>query len=256
MKLPKIVPIEGLVQEPYASVVCYPKTNPAEIQMRIEELKRQDVSAVEFIGKASASNIPVLGKGYVGIVVAAHVNGQRRALKMRRIDADRQNFSHEAEMLQKANAVDVGPKFIAVSDNFLFSQLIKGDLLEDWLETQRDKALIRKVLVDILEQCWRLDEAGLDHGELSKAPKHLLVDQTQKPFIVDFETASVKRKVINVTSVCQFLFMGNSRAAKMLNEVFGERSRAELIAALKNFKKNTNREKFESLVEMCLFMRG
>lgn len=256
MKLPKIVPIEGLVQEPYASVVCYPKTNPAEIQMRIEELKRQDVSAVEFIGKASASNIPVLGKGYVGIVVAAHVNGQRRALKMRRIDADRQNFSHEAEMLQKANAVDVGPKFIAVSDNFLFSQLIKGDLLEDWLETQRDKALIRKVLVDILEQCWRLDEAGLDHGELSKAPKHLLVDQTQKPFIVDFETASVKRKVINVTSVCQFLFMGNSRVAKMVNEVFGERSRAELIAALKNFKKNTNRENFESLVEMCLFMRG
>ena len=163
---------------------------------------------------------------------------------------------HEAEMLQKANAVDVGPKFIAVSDNFLFSQLIKGDLLEDWLETQRDKALIRKVLVDILEQCWRLDEAGLDHGELSKAPKHLLVDQTQKPFIVDFETASVKRKVINVTSVCQFLFMGNSRVAKMVNEVFGERSRAELIAALKNFKKNTNRENFESLVEMCLFMRG
>ena len=256
MKLPKIVPIEGLVQEPYASVVCYPKTNPAEIQMRIEELKRQDVSAVEFIGKASASNIPVLGKGYVGIVVAAHVNGQRRALKMRRIDADRQNFSHEAEMLQKANAVDVRPKFIAVSDNFLFSQLIKGDLLEDWLETQRDKALIRKVLVDILEQCWRLDEAGLDHGELSKAPKHLLVDQTQKPFIVDFETASVKRKVINVTSVCQFLFMGNSRVAKMVNEVFGERSRAGLIAALKNFKKNTNRENFESLVEMCLFMRG
>lgn len=256
MKLPKIVPVEGLVQEPYASVVCYPKTNPAEIQMRIEELKRQGVSAVEFIGKASASNIPVLGKGYVGVVVAAHVNGQRRALKMRRIDADRRNFSHEAEMLQKANAVDVGPKFIAVSDNFLFSQLIDGDILEDWLENQRDKTLIRKVLVDILEQCWRLDEAGLDHGELSKAPKHLLVDQTQKPFIVDFETASVERKVINVTSVCQFLFMGNSRAAKMLNAMFGERSRAELIAALRSFKKYTNRENFEGLVEMCLLMRG
>jgi len=256
LKSPKIVPVEGLVQEPYASVVCYPKTHPAEIQLRIEELRRQGVSAVEFIGKASASNIPVLGKGYVGVVVAAHVNGQRRALKMRRIDADRQNFSHEAKMLQKANSVDVGPKFIAVSDNFLFSQLIDGDLLENWLETQRDKALIRKVLVDILEQCWRLDEAGLDHGELSKAPKHLLVDQTQKPFIVDFETASVKRKVINVTSVCQFLFMGNSRVAKMLNEVFVERSRAELTTALRNFKKYTNRENFEGLVEMCLFMRG
>ena len=133
-----------------------------------------------------------------------------------------ESFEHEAEMLQKANANRGGPKFIAVSNNFLLSQLIDGDLLEDWLETQRDKELIRKVLVDILEQCWRLDEAGLDHGELSKAPKHLLVDKADKPFIVDFETASIMRKVINVTSVCQFLFMGNSRAAKMLDEIFGE----------------------------------
>ena len=76
-------------------------------------------------------------------------------------------------MLQKANAIGVGPKFIAASTNFLLSQLIDGDLLEAWLETYRDKELIRKVLVDILEQCWRMDEAGLDHGEISKAPKHL-----------------------------------------------------------------------------------
>ena len=117
-----------------------PRTNPTEIQKRIEELKQHGVSAVEFVGKTSASNIPVLGKGYVGVVVVAHVKGQRVALKMRRIDADRIDFTHEAEMLQKANAIGVGPKFIAVSKNFLLSQLIDGDLLEDWLETHKEKA--------------------------------------------------------------------------------------------------------------------
>ena len=127
------------------------------------------------------------------------------------------------------------PSLFAVSKNFLLTQLIDGDLLEVWLETHKDKELIRKVLVDILEQCWRLDEIGLDHGELSKAPKHLLVDKADKPFIVDFETASMTRRVINVTSVCQFLFMGNSQAAKMLAEVIGEEKQAELIAALKEF---------------------
>jgi putative serine/threonine protein kinase len=155
-------------------------------------------------------------------------------------------------MLQKANAIGVGPKFIAASNNFLLSQLIDGDLLEDWLQTPREKALIRKVLVDILEQCWSLDQAGLDHGELSKAPKHLLVDNMDKPFIVDFETASIVRKVINVTSVCQFLFMGNSRAAKMLDEVFGKKNRLSLISGLKKFKKNTNRKNFEALLDMCI----
>jgi putative serine/threonine protein kinase len=88
--------------------------------------------------------------------------------------------------------------------------------------------------------------------ELSKAPKHLLVDKSQKPFIVDFETASVERKVINVTSVCQFLFMGNSRAAKMLGEVFGERNRLELIGALKNYKRVRTRENFERLLEVLV----
>ncbi len=252
MKPPITVPVEALIEEPYASIVCYPRTNPTEIQERIEELRRLGVSSVEFAGKTSASNIPVLGKGYVGVVVIAQTKGQRVALKMRRIDADRSDFIHEAQMLQKANAIGVGPKFIAESKNFMLSQLIDGDLLEDWLETQRNKELIRKVLVDILEQCWRLDETGLDHGEISKAPKHLLVDKADKPFIVDFETASIMRGVINVTSVCQFLFMGNSRAAKMLGEVFGVKQKTELISALRNFKQHRNRDNFEELLEFFL----
>ena len=252
MKQPRIVALENLDAEPYASIVCYPRTNPTEIYHRLEEMQQHGVTSIEFVGKTNASNVPVLGKGYVGVVVVANVKGQKVALKMRRIDADRLDFSHEAEMLQKANAIGVGPKFIAVSNNFLLSQLIDGDLLEDWLQTPREKGLIRKVLVDILEQCWSLDEAGLDHGELSKAPKHLLVDKIDKPFIVDFETASIVRKVINVTSVCQFLFMGNSRAAKMLDEVFGKKNRLSLISGLKKFKKNTNRKNFEDLLDMCL----
>jgi putative serine/threonine protein kinase len=252
VKQPRIIALENLDEEPYASIVCYPRTNPTEIYHRLEELQQHGVTSIEFVGKTNASNIPVLGKGYVGVVVVANMKGQKVALKMRRIDADRLDFSHEAEMLQKANTIGVGPKFIAVSNNFLLSQLIDGDLLEDWLQTPREKGLIRKVLVDILEQCWSLDESGLDHGELSKAPKHLLVDKMDMPFIVDFETASTMRKVINVTSVCQFLFMGNSRVAKMLDEIFGKKNRLSLISGLKKFKKNTNRKSFEDLLVMCL----
>ena len=244
-----IVTIEGLVKEPYASIVCYPRHSEAELQNRLTELSGIGVEFLEFAGDASAFNVPVLGKGYVGVVVIAHVRGEKLALKMRRVDADRIDLKHEAEMLQKANAINVGPKFIAVSKNFLLSQLIDGDLLADWLEKHREMELIRKVLVDILEQCWRLDEIGLDHGELSKAPKHLLVGKADKPFIVDFETASVERKVINVTSVCQFLFMGNSTAAKLIAETQGERNRTELIQALKSYKKKRNRNNFEALLK-------
>jgi hypothetical protein len=46
--------------------------------------------------------------------------------------------------------------------------------------------------------------------------------------------------------------MGNSRAAKMLDEVFGKKNRLSLISGLKKFKKNTNRKNFEDLLDMCL----
>jgi hypothetical protein len=58
--------------------------------------------------------------------------------------------------------------------------------------------------------------------------------------------------VANVTAVCQYLFAGNSTAAKILAEIFGERNRLELIDALKAYKKTKTREQFEGLLEFCL----
>ncbi len=252
VKPPAKVPGENLTEEPYASILCYPHAKATEVENRILELQSLGVKAVEFSGGGSASNVPVLGKGYVGIVVIAYVGGERLALKMRRLDGGREDFFHEADMLRKANAVGVGPRFVAVTKNFLLSQLIDGDLLANWLEKHKEKAVFQRVLGNVLEQCWRLDEAGLDDGELSKAPRHLLVDADGKPFIVDFETASIQRKVANVTSVCQYLFAGNSVVPRLVWEVFGGKDRNQIIEALKDYKKNRLRSRFEALLLVCL----
>ena len=251
MKTPHTVLTENLREETYASVLCYPKASEAELESRLEELRDHGVEAVEFAGEASAFNIPVLGKGFVGIVVAAHLNGQRVALKIRRVDATRLGLEHEAQMLAKANAVQVGPKLIAVSRNFLVMQLIDGTTLPEWLNSHKKKAHVRSVLNDVLEQCWRLDSAGLDHGELSKAPKHILVDKHRKPWIVDFESASVNRKPANVTSVCQFLFTSGGGVSRAVAEVLGERKREEIISALRCYKKDRTRGNFSRVVQAC-----
>jgi putative serine/threonine protein kinase len=254
VKKPIIVPVDQLIQEPYASVLCFPNPTEAELQSRLQELQSHGVTALEFSGTASVFGVavPVLGKGFVGIVVIAHLNGKRVAVKIRRADADRADLLHEARMISKANTVNVAPKLIASSKNFLLMQLIDGDLLPNWLKTNKDTTAVKQVLMEVLEQCFRLDQVGLDHGELSKAPKHLLIDKTEKVFIVDFETASIERRVANVTAVCQYLFAGNSTASKILAEIFGERNRLELIDVLKAYKKNKTREYFEDLVEFCL----
>jgi len=243
---------EDLRREPYASVLCYPRSCEAELESRIAELRELSVDAVEFSGKGNAFNVPVLGKGYVGVVVVALVGGQRLALKIRRVDADRPSLGHEAEMLAKANSVQVGPRLFGHSGNFILMQLIEGDLLPVWLGSYVEREVVRGVLDDILVQCWRLDTAGLDHGELSKAPKHLIVDEVGQPWIFDFETASDNRKPANVTAVCQYLFMGKGPVAMAVANSLGQRNRADVINALRQYKKSMARENFDLVRQISL----
>ncbi|MEM3443243.1 MAG: RIO1 family regulatory kinase/ATPase [Candidatus Bathyarchaeia archaeon] len=242
--------IEGLWQEPFASVICYPKPCKKELSERLKELRRLGIEAIEFTGEKDAFNLKVLGKGCVGIVVIAYRGREKVALKIRRVDADRSRMQHEAEMLKKANSVGVGPKFLGASKNFLLMQFVEGDLLPKWLEAPRKTIEVKRVLREVLEQCWRLDEAGLDHGELSHAPKHIIVDKYGKPFIVDFETASLNRKPSNVTSICQFLFISGIVAEKIAKKI-GEIDKKEIIKALREYKAKKSRENFEMVLKAC-----
>jgi putative serine/threonine protein kinase len=131
-------------------------------------------------------------------------------------------------------------------------ELIDGGSFEEWLQTHQDKTEVKAIIADILEQCWRLDEISLDHGEISKAPKHLLVRKGGEPCIVDFETGSTTRNASNVTSVCQYLYQGQSEACKAIAQAIGERDREQLVAALRKYRKEPNRVNFEDLEKQCL----
>ncbi len=249
----EFIPLEQLNEETHGQVICYPKYDAKELRKRLKELRKLGVTAVEFSGKKVVSNLPVLGKGCVGIVVMAYKKDERIAMKIRRIDADRMKMQHEAEMLKKANTVNIGPNLLDVSDNFLIMEFIGGMLLPEWVNTLRGKGTksrVKRVLRAVLEQSWSLDELGLDHGELSRAPKHIIVDVNEKPWIVDFETASVNRKVSNVTSICQYLFIG-SQIAKTIQKKLGKIDRTKLIQALRRYKHKRTRERFKKILMAC-----
>jgi len=249
-----VVSLKVLRERKHCKVLCYPRFEQEELEKRLKELERLGVQALEFTGEKSVLDVPVLGKGCVGIVVVAYTRFGRAALKIRRVDADRKGMFHEGEMLKRANAINVGPKLLDISENFLLMELIEGTHFPEWIESLGERGAqsrVRLVLKDILEQCYRLDDAGLDHGELSNAPKHILVDADDHPFLVDFETASINRRVSNVTSVCQYLFLGSQVAAKV-KEKLGKVDEKQLIQKLRNYKRERTRENFEKLVEKFL----
>jgi putative serine/threonine protein kinase len=175
------------------------------------------------------------------------------ALKIRRLDADRKEMQHEAEMLAKANSVGIGPRLIATERDFLLMEFIEGTLLPVWIASVKGRGTgkrIRAVLRDILEQCYRLDHAGLDHGELSRAPKHIIMATVDKPHIVDFETASTMRRTSNVTSISQYLFM-KSQLAGILRRKLGNVDQELLVAVLRSYKHEPTRQSFEALLKTC-----
>jgi putative serine/threonine protein kinase len=244
-----ILPLNNITQEPYTTILCYPKPTKTELKKRLNQLKKLQVTAIEFTGPKQILNTHVLGKGCVGIVTIAYRKNQKTALKIRRTDADRKTMLREAKLLKKANQTNVGPKLLAASKNFLITQYIQGPLLPQWLEKQTNKTQTTKVLQNILNQCWKLDKAHLDHGELSHAPKHIIINKKDKPVIVDFETASTNRRPKNLTSICQYLFI--SKATPKAPYKLTIKDRRNLIDTLKRYKNNINQENYKKVAESC-----
>lgn len=243
------IPLSQLTQEPYATILCYPKPTKTELKKRLNQLQKHGITALQFTGNKQILNTHVLGKGCVGIVTIAHKNKQQLALKIRRTDADRTSMQHEAKLLKKANQQNIGPRLYSASRDFLTMQLIEGQLLPTWLQKQPAKTRTRKVLKNILVQCWKLDKAHLDHGELSRAPKHIIITKTDNPVIVDFETASTNRKPSNLTSICQYLFLNPAMSAA--TQKLPSKDRKALIDALRNYKKDMTPHNFRNVLESC-----
>jgi len=246
------VPLCDLRKEPYSGVLCYPRADQVVVECRIKELEQLGIEEVEFNGKAGAFSIPVLGKGYVGVVVLAYSSGQRFALKIRRVDADRTGLQYEATMLEKANSVNVGPRLVRVSQNFLLMEFIDGDLLPCWIEKAEEPEAIRNVLRKTIVQCAKLDSISLDHGELSKAPKHIIVDAAQEPCIVDFETASLRRRPSNVSAICQYFFSSRGAIAQLISGRIGPRNIDNIIDTLRIYKHSGTQEGLTEVLNACL----
>ena len=228
-------------------ILCYPRRNESEALSRIAELQSLGVEALLFEGSANLFGIPVLGKGNVGVVVVCLHKAARRALKIRRVDADRETMRKEAMMLERANAVEVGPKLLGSTSNFLLMELIEGAGIAQWLAEAAEPASVKKLVRDLLEQCRSLDSVGVDHGQLSRAHRHVLVDALMGVHIIDFETASVSRRHSNVTSIAHYIFF-NKENSRRVQQRLGQLHLETLRSKLRDYKRKRSDESFEAIL--------
>ena len=244
------LPISIFTEEPYSSILGYPKASKRQITSRISELKKLGVTKVSFQGQTQIGNLRILGKGYVGVVILAKKRSSLVALKIRRIDSQRDGMRNEARLLKSANKARVGPKFIASSKNFILMEYLNGEKISDWVSSVNGKggaSKIKQAIRSILEECYKLDSSNIDHGELSSISKHVIVGK--KITLIDFESSSTKRKVSNVTSATQAIFIG-SGISKKVSRLYKIPSREKIIEALRDYKHKKNRKSFDEILKV------
>ena len=245
-----LIPTSKLLKEPYSLVLGYPKATQNELAKRYSELRKLGITGIHFQGETILNNIPVLGKGYAGVVVMAKLNKKNVALKIRRIDSSRLEMKSEAKLLKIANKAKIGPKLIDSSKNFIIMEYVKGQKITDWIKNLKGKGSTKKlksVIRQILEDCHTLDKIPLDHGELSYIHKHVIVENF--PCIIDFESSSTKRRTSNVTSATQSIFIG-SALSNVVRKIINIPNKEKLIIHLKKYKHDQSRENFNEILKI------
>jgi putative serine/threonine protein kinase len=248
--LNEYIMLEKVLQTEFGKFLCWPKYNMDEAENRISQLRKLGVQAIAPGGPHRIFGTPVLGKGHSGIVIKAYYEGLDVALKVRRTDADRKTMTREAEYMTHANKWKVGPKLYRYSRDFIIMELIEGLYVDDWVTDNLDNPdEIRKSIKALLDIAWRLDQSGLDHGELTRIKRHYIVT-SDGPRVIDFESASQKRRPSNLTSTVQSLFF-NYRFSQILNRSFYLPEKEKVIKVLKKYKINPTRQNFLKILEIC-----
>ena len=245
------ISIKKFTEEPYSKILGYPNATKRQIKSRINELEKLKIKSICLTGPTTIGNLEILGKGYVGVVVLVKRGNKEVALKIRRTDSQRENMKNESILLKLVNSVNVGPKIIDVSKNFLVMEYIEGEKFSDWIEMLKGPGSVKQLkstIKNVLEDCYRLDQIEFDHGELSNISKHVIVGKT-KVSIIDFESSSTKRRPSNITSITQAFFIG-SGIAKQAQRIYKNSSKEKIIDALKSYKQEKTRENFEKLLKV------
>jgi putative serine/threonine protein kinase len=244
--VPETISVRQFDRMPYLTILTYPRPNLRQAKSRIRQLVELGIERVTFEGRTKIGRLGLVGIGTVGLVVKGTGEGDEvYALKIRRADANRESMAEEFRLTQLANRVRVGAPAYGCTKDIMSMRYIKGIELEDYVKAATGKGTARRVRElahALLNQCRKLDLIGLDHGQLSNLRKHVIVDG-ERPYIIDFESASQNRVTKNVTTAAQYLFVG-SRLAPRINKALSIKRRDAVLEALRRYKADMSDENY------------
>jgi len=244
------VTLDRLARTPYVQILTYPRISLRAARGRLKQLERLGVESLTFEGRAKIGRLGLLGIGTVGVVVRCTSGGREYALKIRRTDANRPSLADEYKLTSFANRLGVGAPVQGHTKDFLMMKYLDYVEFADWAKQLHGEGTTRRardMIHEILNQCRKLDIMGLDHGQLSNLRKHVVIAEG-RPWIIDFESASVSRRPSNVTSAAQYLLVGG-RISPLVRRLLGLRDTASVLTLLREYKQGLDDFTYSKLLE-------
>lgn len=254
MMEPQFLPIDTLDAKRYSIIFDYPRADLGISLDRMSILSDMGVDNISFTGRIQIRGVPILGKGHSGVVLLALLNDKRVALKIKRSDSVRDTMVPEARLLKLANGVDVGPRLLEFHDDVIVMEYLSGFGIGEWiLNIVSNAQQLKRVIRNILQDCFRLDCLGLDHGELTNIYRHVIINNNHHntPTVIDFESSSLDRRVSNVTSATQSMLV-NSALASKIHTIYDSPKPSTLIPELRTYKRNPSHETFQRLLDVVM----
>jgi putative serine/threonine protein kinase len=250
--------VSALRKTIHGSILCYPGKDLSSFFDRLAEVRELGVQSLIFEGPSKIGRFGVVGKGCVSIVVKARLrsNAETFALKIRRIDANRNSMTKDYQLQKFANSFGVGPKAAGATENFFLMEYVDSLKVGKWfgsLRTRTPKTFVRALIRNCLNQCFLLDKNHIDHGELSNPSKHILIRQNgsklmSETVIIDYESASLERRPSNLTATAQFFFFGNYQSQKVKKILGITETNEKMISLLREYKEKPSFDSFENLL--------
>ena len=162
---------------------------------------------------------------------------------------------NEYEYNLKLNKINIGPKMIYYDqkNDFLIREFVNGETIFEYFEKTKQesdkkgfKKELKRVILNILGQCRRMDIAKINKFEMTNPYKDLIIDEkTKKPIIIDFERCRHAMNPKNTTQFCQFLIKGKMKNEPEKINVFLDDKK--IISLAEFYKKEQSENNFKKI---------
>ena len=147
-----------------------------------------------------------LARGHKGVVYVANYSCAGRtgrvAIKVCRGGGARQ----EERWLRRCNELGIGASLVSYEWNDCVAmEYVEGPSIGEALDGAVPPDVLFRALRDLLGQCAKLDERGIDKREMNRCQKHVIVSREGRSTLLDFERCQESSKPCNVTGLAQYL---------------------------------------------------